>query len=84
MVTFLVLIHLKAWITAPVEAPYARNLTAPAYLASLQASEQLSAVILSPMAGMTQNGLRDSCLVSWRNVVGSSITLPASTVGQRG
>jgi len=31
----------------------ARNLAAPAYLASLQASEQLSAVILSPMAGLT-------------------------------
>jgi len=60
------------------------NLAASAYLASLQASEQLSAVIFSPKAGLTENGLRDSCLVSWRNVVGSSITLPASTAGQRG
>jgi len=59
------------------------DLAAPAYLASLQASESLSAVILSRTA-VTNNGLSDSCLVSWRNVVGSSITFPASTTGQRG
>jgi len=62
----------------------ARNLAAPANLASLQASELLSAVILSPMVVLTQNDLRDNCSVSWRNVVGCSITLLASTVRQRG
>jgi len=76
-----------SWLQASLPARFgglgiqcARNLDAAAYLEYLQASEQLSAVILSPMAGLIQNGLKDS----WRNIVGSSIALPASTTSQRG